>query len=351
MIYQTPQLFYRQRLFSSYLPILLLLFLAGSAQAQMGGIDPDPGSRGTGGRNTIEGRIYYPSGRTVDKRFKVRLSGLRGDFFTTSDDSGAFSFRRMASGTYVVTVEAESEYQSVSEQVDVIDAASGRGTNLGRNYNLHIRLNYKAGNEKPGVIDAAILSAPRPAAELYQKALQFERDGDDEKAIAHLQRAIAIHPRFVLALNQLGAINHRLGKLDEAEKAFSAAIEIDPEVFELRLSYGVVLLKNKHYAEADKQFERALKIKDAPLAHLFRGKSLIHLRNYAEAEKELQIVVKVGGDGLAMAYRFLGALYNERGESKLAIEALEKYLSLAPQAKDAESVREIVKQLRTQIKA
>jgi tetratricopeptide (TPR) repeat protein len=332
--------------------ILIVLVLAVTARAQMGGIEPDPGSRGSGGRNTIEGRIYYPSGRNADRRFKIRLSGLRGEFFTSSDDTGAFSFRRVASGAYVVTVEAENEYQSYSEQVDVIDAVSGRGPSLGRTYNLQIRLNYKpTNNEKPGVIDAALLSAPKPAAELYQKALQFERAGDNEKAIEHLQRAIALHPRFTLALNHLGTIHHRLGKLDEAEKAFSAAVEIEPESYELRLNYGVVLLKNKHYTAAEAQFQQALKIKDKPLAHLFRGKTLIHMGRYADAENELQIVIKVGGDETAMAYRFLGASYIERGELRLAVGALEKYLSLAPTAKDAESVRSIIKQLNSQGKS
>lgn len=349
MISQTPQLTHAQRLFSSCVLILLTLFFAGNSRAQMGGIDPDPGSRGTGGRNTIEGRIYYPSGRNVDKRLKVRLTSVRGgDFFTLSDDTGAFSFRRIGGGTYTVTVEGENEYETVREQVDVIDAVSSRGALFGRIYNLQIRLSYKAASEKSGVIDAALMVAPKPAAELYQKALESERAGDDEKAIEQLQRAIALYPRFPLALNKLGVIYQRLGKLDEAEKAFSAAIEIKPEVFELRLNYGIVLLRNKHYREADTQFQRAIKIKDLPLAHLFKGKTLIHLGKYADAENELQMVIKVGGDEVAMAYRFLGALYNERGEPKLAIIALEKYLSLAPKATDAESVREIVKQLRTQ---
>lgn len=329
--------------------MLLTLFLAGASRAQMGGIDPDPGSPGTGGRNTIEGRVYYPSGRNVDKRVKVRLSSLRGgDFFTMSDDTGAFAFRRLAGGTYVVTVEGENEYEKVSEEVDVIDTVSSRGTVFGRTYNLQIRLSYKAANEKSGVIDAALMAAPKPAAELYQKALQSERAGNNEQAIEQLQRAIALYARFPLALNKLGVIYQRLGKLDEAEKAFSTAIEIEPGVFELRLNYGVVLLKNKHYTEADTQFQRAIKIRDLPLAHLFRGKTLIHLARYGDAENELQMVIKVGGDEVPMAYRFLGALYNERGELKLAIIALEKYLSLAPKATDAESVREIINQLRTQ---
>src|SRR6266568_3622106 len=117
MISELAQMFGLQRLFSPACLMLLTLLFANTTQAQMGGIDPDPGSPGTGGRNTIEGRIYYPSGRNVDKRLHVRLSGLRGDFFTMADDSGAFAFRRVAAGSYVVTLEAGSEYEPVNEQV------------------------------------------------------------------------------------------------------------------------------------------------------------------------------------------------------------------------------------------
>lgn len=352
MISQAPQIILAQRLVSPCLLILLTLFLASNSRAQMGGVDPDPGSRGTGGRNTIEGRIYYPSGRNVDKRLKVRLSGIRGvDFFTRSDDTGAFTFRRIGGGTYTVTVDGDSEHETAIEQVDVFDNVSSRGLSVGRTYVLQIQLRYKTSKDRSGVIDATLMAAPKPAADLYEKALQSERAGDTERAIEQLQRAIALHPRFALALNKLGVIYQRLGKLDEAEKALGAVVLLDPEVYELRLNYGIVLLRNKHYTEADTQFQSAIKIKDLPLAHLFRGKTLIHLRKYADAESELLMVIKVGGDEVAMAHRFLGALYNERGQHKLAIAELEKYLNLAPKAKDAENVREIIKQLRTQTRS
>jgi tetratricopeptide (TPR) repeat protein len=351
MIYQTPRMVFGQRLFSSCLLILLTLFFAGISRAQMGGIDPDPGSRGTGGRNTIEGRVYYPSGRNVDKRLKLRLSGLRGgDFFTLTDDSGAFSFRRIAGGTYVVSLEGENEYEPVNEQVDIFDTSSSRGTLFGRTYNLQIQLRFKgSAREKSGVINAALMAAPKPAAELYQKALQSEKDGDINKALDELQRAVALYPQFTLALNEMGILYQRLGKFDEAAKALGAAVKVAPQIFELRLNYGIVLLKNKQFADAEPQLHHATEIRSAStLAHLYRGKALIQLHHYPQAESELQEVIKLGGEDVPMAYRFLGALYNERGENKLAITALEKYLSLAPTAKDADSVREIIKQLRTQ---
>jgi tetratricopeptide (TPR) repeat protein len=145
----------------------------------------------------------------------------------------------------------------------------------------------------------------------------------------------------------MGVIYHSLGQLDQAAEAFRAAVKIAPQVFELRLNYGMVLLKRKQFADAEVQLRRAVELKDAStLAHLYCGKALIQLGKYPEAEKELLQVIKLGGEDVAMAYRFLGALYNERGENNLAVAALEKYLSLAPKAKDADSVRDIIKQLR-----
>jgi tetratricopeptide (TPR) repeat protein len=328
--------------------MLLTSLLASTSQAQMGGVDPEPGSRGTGGRNTIDGRIYYESGRNVDKRLQVRLTGLTADFSTMADDSGAFSFRRLGAGKYVVTVEAGGEYQPVNESVDIYDAPT-RGSS-GRTYSLQIQLRLKTARViRSGIINAALANVPQPAAELYEKALESLRAGDSQKALDQLQRAVALYPQFTLALNEIGVIYQGLGQLDKAVAALRAAVEIAPEVFELRLNYGIVLSKNKQFADAEAQLRLAVETKDtSTLAHLYRGKALIQLRKYPEAERELQQVIKLGGNDMPMAYRFLGALYNERGENQLAIEALEKYLGLVPKAKDANSVRDIINQLRAQ---
>src|SRR5438128_8991967 len=81
----------------------MLIFLGATmASAQIGGIDSDPSNPGTGGRNVIQGSIFYENGRRLDRRVKVRLRGLNSDLFTLSDDSGSFSFRRLVGGNYTV---------------------------------------------------------------------------------------------------------------------------------------------------------------------------------------------------------------------------------------------------------
>jgi len=354
MIFRAWQMHKFPRWLSFSCLLALNAIFAANSQAQMGGVDSDPGSRGTGGRNTIEGRIYYPSGRNVDKRLKVKLVSIRGDdFFTMADDSGAFTFRRVSAGSYVVNVDGGNEYEPVNERVEVVDASTARGAALGSTFNIQIQLRPRATpnvGAKPGVVSAALAGVPKPAADLYEKALESLRAGDAQKAVDQLQRAVTLYPEFSLALNELGVVYQQLGQIDKAVEALRAAVNVAPNVFEIRLNLGLVLLKSKQFSEAEAELRRAIELKDtSTTAHLQRGKALIHLQQYTEAEKELQHVINLGGGDVALAYRFLGALYDERGENQLAVGALEKYLSLEPKAKDAAAVRDIVKQLRARI--
>jgi tetratricopeptide (TPR) repeat protein len=86
----------------------------------------------------------------------------------------------------------------------------------------------------------------------------------------------------------------------------------------------------------------------AAVAHLYRGRALIGLRRDEEAEGELLTAVRLGGDEVKIAHRYLGAIYNERRDHGRAIAALETYLRLEPNAKDAAQVRQIIEDLRVQ---
>jgi len=54
--------------------------------------------------------------------------------------------------------------------------------------------------------------------------------------------------------------------------------------------------------------------------------------------------IALGRDEVKDAHRFLGAIYLQRGERERGVAELETYLKLAPKARDAEQVRQIVRQ-------
>src|SRR3989442_922333 len=95
----------RAQIVSSRSSFLVLLFLFSSSLSPQhlyaqGGIN----YTGNGGRQTIQGRIYFPSGRTSDLMgMKIRLESAgsgSGDLVTLADPNGTFAFKNLTGGTY-----------------------------------------------------------------------------------------------------------------------------------------------------------------------------------------------------------------------------------------------------------
>lgn len=331
-------------------PLLCLAALGADARAQIGAIDSDPaqaiGNRLTA-RNTVEGVVYDPAGQRLNRRVKVRISGATGGMlFTWTDDNGAFIFRRLAGGTYQIIVDDTEARARAVENVDIIDAGSrGRGHTV----NVHVQLRYEERRReaKPGVLNAALADVPKAALELYQQALDASAAGDSKRAVEKLKGALKHHPRFMLAFNELGVQHMRLNQLAEAEAALRSAVGIAPEDFNPRFNLGLVLLRRKQFAESADELRLALKSKpsSAP-ARMHLGRALIGLGKYAEAETEMRRAVELGGPEVNEAHRYLGAIYIELADKERAISSLEKYLTLEPKAKDADSIRKILEQLR-----
>lgn len=328
---------------------MLFMFLcATAAGAQVGGIDPDPGDPGNGGRNTIEGTIFYDNGRRLDRRVKVRLRGLNTDKFMMSDDSGAFGFRRLGGGNYTLTVDAGSDFEIASESLDIVEPMRRRG-DPGQTYSVQITLHAKRAGAKPvGTVDASG-GVPEPARKLYKEALDSIEAGDSKKAIAQLSEAIKLYPTFVPALNELGVQYMRQKEYDKAEGPLREAVRLAPDTFTPQYNLGILMLQKKDYVTAATALEHAVqKDGSSAVAHFNLGKAFVNLGVYNKAEPELLQAVRLGGENTIEAHRYLGAVYIETHNNARAVEHLEQYLSLAPKAKDAEKIREIVKQLRAQ---
>ena len=337
-------------LFSLFAFTALLAFSSSVVRAQFGGIDLDPGDPGTGGKNTIEGHIFYPSGRTLDKRLHVLLTSVTSGRRTTmADDNGEFIFRRLSPGTYTVTVNAGEEFEPVTETVYILESPTLR-TAFGRSFSVQIQLKYKESSlGKASVLDASLASVPKPALKLYQKALASAQNGDNRKAIEQLKQATEIYPQFTAALSELGYQYLRLNELERATDALQAALKLVPEAFAPRLTYGKVLILRGQFAEAETELRRAVKLNDtSPFAHFHLERALLSQNRYNDSEPELKRAIELSKDSISEAHRFLGAVYNERGDRPHAIEELETYLRMTPNAKDAAQIREIIKQFRAQ---
>jgi len=340
----------RAELYFSF-TIICVLLLPVAVLAQGSG----RASTGTGGVHVIQGYIFFPSGRRAEGTILVKLQPLNGGEITVvADTNGSFSFSSLAPGNYSLVVQAGDNYEIARDSVYIdtdlnLSRTGGRIPTPTRRYTVMIHLQPKAssGNMKPGVINAALADVPEKARKLYETGLEQSRAGDTAKAADSFKEAVTIYPKFPLALNELGVQYLKLRHTEKAIEALRSAVKLNPDAYGPRLNLGIALLEAKHFAEAETQLREALKRNSSlPTGHMYLGLCLLRLDKIDDAEKELVLAIEGSGNQLGLAQYYLGGIYWKKEEYPKAVEALEAYLRLTPNAQDADRVRATIKNLR-----
>ena len=106
--------------------------------------------------------------------------------------------------------------------------------------------------------EAAIRLAPQlPQARIAMSALARQR-GDFETALAELELARQGLPHDANVWWRIAGTSRRLGKWDQAERAFKRAVDLDPLSTNLIRNAGLSYEFTRHYADAVRAYDRSL---------------------------------------------------------------------------------------------
>lgn len=335
-------------LYTRLLCVLVLLTACVAVSAQLpGGVGSTRGLPESSGSNTIQGRVYFPEGRAPDRRFRVTLeSNEESSKSTQTDADGGFRFTGLKSGSFTVVVEGGKDYENARE---IVYLEGGL-----RNTNVPIHLKSKADT-------AALARIPSPARDSYTKAMDALGKGDSKKAVEFLSNAVKLYPDFPQAVTELGRQYLLLNQMGRAAETYRALVTLKKDDPSAHFNLGLALYNvslglqsekkteeaNQRLAEAEQALRQSLALKmQGPNPHYYLGLTLIRFRKYDEAQKEMELAIANGGETLPLAHKYLGGLYISAKRNKEAAEHLEKYLQLEPKAKDAEQIKNTIKDLR-----
>lgn len=327
--------------------VLLSLFLSGSVCAQISAISESESQTGLGGINSIVGTVFSPAGRPVESRLRIKLSTMtRGDRIFTTNQQGQFAFRGLTPGSYTVTIDREVDYKPVSQTVDIIQLPNARPQT--QVFTVNIRLEFKDRTRvEPAVLNAEFANVPKKALTHYNAGIELGKNNNREGAIAELKLAIAEHPTFTQAFNEMGVQYLKLNKLEDADAAFQGALKIDPESFPALINRGIANVMMKRYGESVPLLRKALKSHEqSAVGHYFLGQALANLGLFDDAEKELLTSLNLGKENMKEAHRILAIIYSAKGSKKKAADELDAYLKLAPTTPDAEKLKDQIRKLR-----
>ena len=157
------------------------------------------------------------------------------------------------------------EFEKAREPVGIYQGTSGK---MSRST---IQLQPKIDSSNP-----LFAGIPSNALNLYQKGIGRGKKNDPKAAVESLSAAVAAHPNFAIALNDLATQYMLLKQWDKAGETYEALIKLKPNDTAAHLNLGIVAYNKKKMEDAESHFRKALELKSTgPTAHYYLGLILV----------------------------------------------------------------------------
>lgn len=292
----------------------------------------------------LEGKLQNRN--TVVPLVRVRLvrrDSLEpvGETFSRSD--GSFVFSRVTDGDYLLETFETDQYEATSTDVELRPRPR---RSIFLRVNIEIPLKGKT-TTKPGVITADIdVQVPKEAVKHYQAGTKALKDDNFVVAEKELRQAIELYQNYYAARLELGReLRVRKRFADGAEVLFPL-LQLAPNRADPRVEYGACLLELKRPDEAALELRRAIELEETSwVSHLYLGWALLESAP-PEAEIHFKRALDLNQRKAARAYLALARIADSQDDSELAIHYLETFLTLMPNATDADVARKLLARLR-----
>ncbi|MEO8042479.1 MAG: tetratricopeptide repeat protein [Acidobacteriota bacterium] len=309
---------------------------------------------GTGGIHEIRGKIYLPSGRTLDAPVEVELQSI-SNFATLkvqTDRDGSYSFRNLAPGNYSLIVKATEQFEEVREYTTIDTEAQGQSVRvvpIPKVQTVPIYLLFKRGvTLRNEVINAKWSAIPKSTLDHFKRGVDLAQENKDPQAEAELQKAVELSPNFAPAHTELGKLALRNGRPEATVESCKTAIRYDDTDFDAHLNLGMAYMSLKKLDLSEPELVTAAYLdRTAVTPHYYLGVIYVMKQDLDIAQKAFETAKSLnGGKGLPAIHRYLGWIYLKKDMEKEGLQELETYLKLAPKAQDAGKVKKEISDIK-----
>jgi Tetratricopeptide repeat len=226
------------------------------------------------------------------------------------------------------------------------------------NIDVGVILMQRATKVEGTTLSALPYKAPVNARKAYEKGIQAEKSGKLANAQRYFESAVEIYPRYQSAWFQLGVILQKENQTDAARSAFTQATTIDTKFIPPYLSLAAMAYDARNWTELLKLTDHILELDpfnhanvtayvvdldplNSTEAYYYNAMANYRLNRMEEAEKSAR-----KAEHMSLRTRFpqvhllLADIFVQRKNYAGAISEMQTYLDLAPNAGDANQVRE-----------
>lgn len=203
-------------------------------------------------------------------------------------------------------------------------------------------------NVQGSTISVTTALAPKAAQKDYEKGMQLLRKDDFEKAHAKLEAATQIYPKYAIAWFALGQIEQKQGRNEQARTAWQNAARADDHYVSPLDALGLLALQEGKWQEAADYSKQATSLNPVEFPNAFWSNAFANyqLKKLDAAETSAKELVKLDTrHQYPQAEDLLGHILIAKGNLAEAAVHLRAYLVLAPNAKDAEELRQALEKI------
>ena len=293
--------------------------------------------------------LYELAGRiSPEGHASVTLFGATQPFTasTFTDESGRFTFKKLAPATYTVSV-----YQpGRGEARQTIEVGPSLADSRNR---IQLTIALKDDDFDPTSdrrrhsVTTRELTIPERALRDYVDAQRDLEKHDVEAAEKHLEHAVELAPQFATAWNTLGTIAYQTRRFPLAEQRFRQSLKQDPTAYEPLVNLGGVLVTLHKLDEAlEVNVHATMTRPNDALANSQLGMTYFELGQFDSAVKYLERARKLDPAHFSHPQLFLAEIHLRRGEKREAALVLEDFLEHHPDYPQAEIMRRNIVELR-----
>jgi tetratricopeptide (TPR) repeat protein len=212
------------------------------------------------GAGDLRVHVVSTTDRPLGQMMRVRLfsnsSGGSPLLEGYTDSAGEVMFSGVAPGMYHVLVSGQGYEDADSGDVEVDERRLTQ--------RLFVRVRPVAADDgevvlgaKGSTVDVSMLNAPKKAVQELRKGNDLMKNQEWQKAVEHLQKAVAIDPEFAAAYNNLGVAYSRVGDLAHEREALDQSLRLNDHNAAALVNRAHLALRELDLAGAEGYLTRA----------------------------------------------------------------------------------------------
>ena len=303
----------------------------------------------TADRLELRGELFSGPGRAIENvRALVVLSGAVKPYSarTWADRQGRFKFRKVPTGTYHLSILVRGN-DVRWRTVEVTPAFADEKGVVREAITLELEKSSISAQGPESTVSLARLSVPNSARKEFRRAENQLRKPNVEAAVRHLEKAVALAPTYVAALNQLGTIYYQSQSYEKAAGYFQEALAQDPKAHAPRVNLAAAMFSLGRFPDAVRLNQQALLARpDDALANAQLGFCYFSLGRLERARMFLLRAKSLDPSHFSLPQLTLAEIHLRKGGKEAALLELEDFLARHPDSALKPKIEERLKQLQ-----